>query len=283
MKAYLSDVFDSELPFPARLLYGVLADHTNKHGGCWIKMMTLERESGMSASTIQKYLDLLKEKGWLCFRNERNGGCSIPNLYHLHPGQHCCLEHLSKEEALELAFADFLRRYKTPKPSRQTPRSSGTLKEGTFSKESSLKDTESDRSAQIHTNRDLEQSRSDNATFIKQTNSAIQQIRDCLNTRNKQFGVKHEISLESASGIYLAGSGKDAPEILRIILAKTCNAPPSLKKGRYRGRYFRRIIQNEVAAEKSDGATAVSRRMEPSGLCRDSDEMFAVAEGGGEI
>lgn len=81
---YFGNIYRSELPHRARVVYMYLKDHTNKDGTCWPGIKTISRELRLSRSTIKRALDdLCRAKLIAKTPRRRENGSLSSNLYRL--------------------------------------------------------------------------------------------------------------------------------------------------------------------------------------------------------
>lgn len=81
---YFENVYRSELPHRARVVYMYLKDHAGKDGTCWPGIKTIARELKLSRSTVKRALDDLCQAELIAKtpRRRENGSLSS-NLYRL--------------------------------------------------------------------------------------------------------------------------------------------------------------------------------------------------------
>ena len=82
--AHLAAVRDLDVKNPSRAVLLVLADRANERGEAWPSWRTLERESGLSRSSVHKALAALRQMGFLTWQQRRDcHGDLTSNLYKL--------------------------------------------------------------------------------------------------------------------------------------------------------------------------------------------------------
>ena len=64
-------VLDTNLPPTETLLMLALSDYADEQGVCWPSKETLARRSRVSKRTVDKYINLLAENGWLKIEEHR--------------------------------------------------------------------------------------------------------------------------------------------------------------------------------------------------------------------
>ena len=67
-----------------RIILMTLADNSNDQGKCELPLRDLASECGVSLSSIQRYLRLLDETGWIEIYHQYDiDGSNLPNVYEL--------------------------------------------------------------------------------------------------------------------------------------------------------------------------------------------------------
>lgn len=96
-------VRDSDLSRTERQVWFVLCDHRNKGNVCFPRVETIAKECCISVRSVQRAIQELLRKGWICMPNGDAGGRGNATVYHLHADGHPC--HRPKSEPKQQAAA----------------------------------------------------------------------------------------------------------------------------------------------------------------------------------